>query len=91
MNPIKWWNALTPQQQASILAQRKTILLTANSAVAYLIAGAISANAFGDNGTFLAWLAPHWLIFLLAFFYAGGSAVAARRNDPPPPVTQKGP
>ena len=87
---MKWWNALTPQQQASILAQRKTVILTLNSWAAFLVAAAITANAFSDDQAFYAWIQHRWLVFTLAFFYSAGSAVAVRRNDPPPPVTQKG-
>jgi hypothetical protein len=91
LNPVSWWNSLTTAQQASILAQRKTVWLTLNSAIAWIVAAATTAGVFNDNDHFLAWWQKGWIVFTLTFFYTTTTSVVARRNDPPPPIATKGP
>lgn len=97
MNPVAWWNALTPSDQQWWKAQLKTLYLTANTCGACFIGYSAIAGAFTDNDHFLAWFGKTWIVTLLTVIWGGGTALAARQGDavhppaPPPSLPMSNP
>ena len=84
MNPFGWWNSLTAEDKARIIATLGALRTTLRTGLYFVLASA-GASGVADDVSLGAWLSKHWIWFTLAFTAGLTDRVASKRNDPPPP------